>query len=269
MKFKSKRFKKYRSLVILYTVFSILFPYNLMADDSNYKVPKKSLSYFVEDTNENQVEIVSPPTKVADKNNTATKPDTSAKKAPEPIVKEKTAPEPYISKKTISRQTNKDEHFELSWPDSQKNIKSTKTPASKPRKVVKKPKELSKTAATKKHHKEQVKKPVKKTTKKELSKTATAKRHYKEQVKKPAKKTIKKDITPKAPAKQVLATNTSEEEPVFSEALKRMQQRAAERRAEAEKLGIVLPSQGGDMASVSPALSKINKTVKSILSRNP
>lgn len=55
--------------------------------------------------------------------------------------------------------------------------------------------------------------------------------------------------------------------PLFSEALSKMQQNRAHRQAEAQRLGIVLPSQGGDIAAVSPSLSKIQQTLKSIMAR--
>lgn len=250
MKLKSKRFKKYRSLVILYTVFCILFPYGLMAENSGYKVPKRSISYFVEDKNDSQVEIISPPAaKNTNEADTAVKTDSAAFKTPKPVVKEKTAPKPYVSKRKAVKQTNKDEHFDLSWPDNKKNIKSTKTAIKKPTRKVKKQT-----------------RPV--ISKKEKIRTVTEKKYNK----KPTRKIKIKAAPKRASAKQAIvvkAVESEEEEPVFSQALQKMQQRAAERRAEAERLGIVLPSQGGDMASVSPALSKINKTVKTILSRHP
>ena len=55
---------------------------------------------------------------------------------------------------------------------------------------------------------------------------------------------------------------------VFSEILERMQKRSDERKAEAEKLGIVLPSQGGDISAVSPALAKINAKVKNLVDKH-
>jgi len=59
----------------------------------------------------------------------------------------------------------------------------------------------------------------------------------------------------------------SHDNPLFSEALSKMQQSRAHRQAEAERLGIVLPSQGGDIAAVSPSLSKIQQTLKQIMTR--
>lgn len=57
------------------------------------------------------------------------------------------------------------------------------------------------------------------------------------------------------------------ETPLFSEALSKMQQNKAHRQAEAQRLGIILPSQGGDMAAVSPSLSKMQQTLKQIMAR--
>ncbi len=55
--------------------------------------------------------------------------------------------------------------------------------------------------------------------------------------------------------------------PLFTEALSKMQQNRAHRQAEAERLGIVLPSQGGDIAAVSPSLSKMQQAIKNIMAR--
>jgi hypothetical protein len=63
------------------------------------------------------------------------------------------------------------------------------------------------------------------------------------------------------------ADNQPLETTLFSEALSKMQQSRAHRQAEAERLGIVLPSQGGDIAAVSPSLSKIQQTLKQIMTR--
>ncbi|PKL45525.1 MAG: hypothetical protein CVV41_00580 [Candidatus Riflebacteria bacterium HGW-Riflebacteria-1] len=62
-------------------------------------------------------------------------------------------------------------------------------------------------------------------------------------------------------------STTRYDTPCFSDALSRMQQNKAHREAEAARLGIVLPSQGGDMAAVSPSLSKIQQTLKTIMTR--
>lgn len=53
----------------------------------------------------------------------------------------------------------------------------------------------------------------------------------------------------------------------FAGTLERMLQSRAQRIVEAEKLGVVLPSQGGDIATVSPSLSKMQQTIRSIISR--
>jgi hypothetical protein len=53
----------------------------------------------------------------------------------------------------------------------------------------------------------------------------------------------------------------------FAKTLARMQRRSAQRKAEAEKLGIVLPSQGGDMGAVSPSLNRLNKAINDIMSQ--
>ncbi len=79
-----------------------------------------------------------------------------------------------------------------------------------------------------------------------------------------------------AAATTVVQTNPAPEEKIavpapektnFSDTLARMLQNKANRIAEAEKLGVVLPSQGGDIATVSPSLSKMQQTLRSIMSR--
>jgi hypothetical protein len=88
----------------------------------------------------------------------------------------------------------------------------------------------------------------------------------------PAKTNAQIQIIPEPETKKteeatLLADEKQYETPLFSEALSKMQQTRAHRQAEAERLGIVLPSQGGDIAAVSPSLSKIQQTLKNIMTR--
>lgn len=53
----------------------------------------------------------------------------------------------------------------------------------------------------------------------------------------------------------------------FSETLRRMQQRSAQRRAEAAQLGITLPSQSGNIAAVSSSLNQLNLAINTIIHR--
>jgi len=93
---------------------------------------------------------------------------------------------------------------------------------------------------------------------------------------KPVKIKKQKKASQAAAATIVVQTNPAPEEKIavsapektnFSDTLARMLQNKANRIAEAEKLGVVLPSQGGDIATVSPSLSKMQQTLRSIMSR--
>ncbi len=74
-------------------------------------------------------------------------------------------------------------------------------------------------------------------------------------------------ITP-APVAQPEQIQTATDDSVpFSAALAKMQQNRDKRAAEAAKLGVVLPSQGGDIATVSPSLSKMQQAIRAIMTR--
>lgn len=74
---------------------------------------------------------------------------------------------------------------------------------------------------------------------------------------------------------EVAQTETTEPETIknagtdspFSSAMAKMQQNKSKRIADAEKLGVVLPSQGGDIATVSPTLSRMQMAIKAIMTR--
>lgn len=53
----------------------------------------------------------------------------------------------------------------------------------------------------------------------------------------------------------------------FAETLRKMQQRSAQRSAEAAQMGITLPSQSGDIAAVSPSLNRLNQAINNIIHR--
>ena len=77
---------------------------------------------------------------------------------------------------------------------------------------------------------------------------------------------VSEQIKVPATEPEKLATATEEYVP-FAGVLARMQQNKAKRTAEAQKLGVVLPSQGGDIATVSPSLSKMNQAIRDIMNR--
>ena len=78
---------------------------------------------------------------------------------------------------------------------------------------------------------------------------------------------IPEPATENSETETLQTTEQKQDAPLFSEALSKMQQSRAHRQAEAERLGIVLPSQGGDIAAVSPSLSKIQQTLRQIMAR--
>ncbi len=71
---------------------------------------------------------------------------------------------------------------------------------------------------------------------------------------------------PAAP-ESLQASSSGQKDVPFAGVLARMQQNSSTRAAEAEKLGVVLPSQGGDIASVSPSLSRMQQAIRTIMTR--
>ncbi len=203
---KLRKYSDLRSLFLLYVVFTLLFPYGVLGAEAekSYKVPKNSISYFVEENSGNQVSIVAPP---ADQNIKVP--------ASEPIP-EKISPKIESSEAVIPAAT-------------------------------KAPKMITDVEAQK---------PVK-----PLDKTP-------QQTKK-APIVIQKvqDSEENRKADESSLNRYSAQDP-FKDVLARMQRRSEQRKAEAEKLGIVLPSQGGDMSAVSPSLSKLNGAIKEIVNRH-
>lgn len=214
------KFRRIRSLILVYVLFSLSFPFGLFAE-TTYKTPRNSISYFVENQEEKNVAIVAPP---------------------EPVVEEQKATEDILSTEPAlvspvqkaSEPGNIDEHFEMSWKSEQ--------PASEKVEIEKKkPAETVKTGKT-----------VKTMLPSESNKA-------------PIVVQPKKVRAIPEPNNEVGARIESAP---FAATLAKMQSRRAERVAEAEKLGIVLPSQGGDMNAVSPSLNKINATLKNIIDRH-
>lgn len=59
-------------------------------------------------------------------------------------------------------------------------------------------------------------------------------------------------------------SDSSDDSP-FAETLRRMQRRSSQRNAQAQQLGVTLPSQSGDIASVSPSLNRLNQAINQIM----
>lgn len=226
MKINFRSLRKIKNIVIVCLLFCLMFPYSLFATEAKYKVPKSSISYFVENPTQ-EVNIVAPP-----EPSTTTPPTTEVRS-----VKPKSIAMAKAPNADTAIKSNADEHFELSWNDETK------------KKVAVSEKKIEKPAIPEPAKKSR---PAPIVTQKNVKKTTT--------VKVTQAKTMEPEV--------FVASRSESPRPAFSAVLARMQKRSAQRKAEAEKLGIVLPSQGGDMSAASPALSKINSAVKNILDRH-
>lgn len=199
--------RHFKSVIIFSILFTMLFPYSLLAQTQEYKIPENSVSYLA------QANTTQQPFMTATEENTAL---TSAdRKEFEPQFM--AADEEQVIIEII--------------PEAE--------PAPAPARIEVKQKQPA----------------VNKTAKSEVRVKITA-------------STI--EPAPVKPATQpvtIQETEPQHEIQLFTRALNKMQQNRAHRQAEAERLGIVLPSQGGDMAAVSPSLSKIQQTLKNIMAR--
>ncbi|MEW6709030.1 MAG: hypothetical protein AB1403_04340 [Candidatus Riflebacteria bacterium] len=203
---KLRKYSELRRLFMLYVVLTIIFPYGLFAAETqkSYRVPKNSISYFVEENSGNQVNIVAPPA--------AQNVEVSAS---EPIPEQ-------ISLKVESLKETAPAAMEI--PE-----KIISVEAKKPVKALEKMPEKAKKA------------PI------VVQKAQDA----------------RENVTADKPS-----LNRSFTSDPFKDVLARMQRRSEKRKVEAEKLGIVLPSQGGDMSAVSPSLNKLNGAIKEIVNRH-
>jgi hypothetical protein len=200
-----------------------MFPYSLFAENQTYKVPRNSISYFVENSGSEKVAIVEPPEPLP--------PTKTPEKAAQKIIVEQS---PSLTEQNNTGSVElKEEKFSMSWKTDPNEKKENRDTAD----------------------------PYKKTSQKVIvrSQQKTTPAPIVTQI-----KAQKQEI--KEPESQEVVTTTSSSP--FAKTLTRMQSRGASRAAEAEKLGIVLPSQGGDMQAVSPSLSKLNQAIKNIISRN-
>lgn len=201
--------------IIFSIVFTLLFPFSLMAQNTEYKVPEHSMSYLImaqgNTSNQPSSEIPAP--------------DTTLSASDRQVL------EPEFKPHTTEAAT----------------IEVVPEPASN---AIVKPAEPTKKADTK-------------TVKTAPTKKSDAKVAENSSVPTPV---IAVPATTEEPALSS-ASEIQNDTTLFSAALSKMQQSKAQREAEAAKLGIVLPSQGGDMAAVSPSLSKIQQTLKDIMAR--
>lgn len=227
MKFLHKSCRT-RRLMFAYILFCLIFPYSLFAENQTYKVPRNSISYFVDETEKGKVAIVEPPEPLIQEQQgqKETKAVTPQHKIIEPAPVVSAHSEPVAVEPA-------EEKFSMSWKsEPAQNIEIRK----KPKTIKKEPQKAVVFSS-----KDPVTAPI--VTQKHVSSS---------EIKETGSHEVGV-VVPSAP---------------FSKTLARMQSRSSSREAEAQKLGIVLPSQGGNMEAVSPSLSRLNQAIKNIINRN-
>ncbi len=229
-----------RKSIILALLFSVIFPWTLMAE-AVQQAPKNSLSYFLESEEtakeaDAQPQVAQAPLiiKTPEKINAEPQPLPGFEVAPPETASEERidrfAAVEAIRAKLNTSEANKQPQIKDAAP--QEVVTPEKTHGSKP--------ETAKPAKT------EAPAPV-------IKEVPAAPAVEPEQIKAPAPETEK------------LAA--AAEYVPFAGVLARMQQNKAKRTAEAQKLGVVLPSQGGDIATVSPSLGKMHQTIRDIMNR--
>lgn len=144
--------------------------------------------------------------------------------------------------------------------------------------VAEQPKEVCKAVPAPKARQAKVKvvkKEKKKAAKKSLNKTKrkAAKKTHKNQIKHSQQKALQMQVGSKDTlcfkGNQAQANFKSEscEYTPFSKALSKMQSTKSARQAEAQRLGITLPSESGNIADVSPCLSRLHTALQNIINR--
>ena len=257
MKLRHKRFKNIRFNLVLTIVFTLLFPYTLLGMDSpNYRIPKNSLSYFLqnptqkqylETTTKRESGAVIPPLTSLDRQET---PITPAVKAPKQQIQTI-----YKSKLIMDAPAPAKETFDFAWKKEEGIVKAKGKRSPETQKTI---------VALKKKHARQLNENKKRTVVSVT--TPVSKKVIQVKQEKPISVANNKIVTKKF--KRTRIARSSNKKPLFSKALAKMSKRRAERQAEAEKLGVTLPSQGGNLSDVSPSLNKINRTLKNIMSRH-
>lgn len=260
--------KKLKAAVVFSVIFTLLFPFSLLAQsETQYKVPKNSLSYFLQNpsqsayletvTDEQTGAVMPPLTPITTTNlDTPAAANTQLAAAPQAAQTAPATQEPVKQGEFKDFVAPAPENIAVKAVDS--NLFTEAPPVAT---AIETQTEVSvdKPAAAVKNQ------PAAAVTR-EPAVTATVAntQEYTANVNMTQLATSS-DSAPAAPV--MLAASTSDEAPVFSGVLAKMQQNKAKRVADAEKLGLVLPSQGGDIAAVSPSLSKIQQTLKTIMAR--
>lgn len=238
-----------RSSIIFSLLFCFIFPWSLAAEVSR-KAPQNSLTYFLEtDQQETQTpEVVSPPEQPEPAQPVSI--DSARTPADETV---RSTP-PFDRNAAIdAMRARLAEQTAVTTENNEPARESAKEAANKPE-VAPEPEVSATIAATAEQ------KPVEPAGKKAeirqpIEATAAA----------PASEPAKIVSTP-VPQPEQIQTAADDYVP-FSGALAKMQQNRDKRAAEAAKLGVVLPSQGGDIATVSPSLSKMQQAIRAIMSR--
>ncbi|MDD3146657.1 MAG: hypothetical protein PHD82_05100 [Candidatus Riflebacteria bacterium] len=251
MKIFFKMPRQLKSSLLFTLMFCMLFPWSLMAETS-YKAPKNSLSYFLENARETaepaSEEAASEP-QMSDFDNDATTPV-----VPAPRIDRQAAIESLRAKiraNEVQEAAKISNEAEIPAPEPQ--IAETELVSLQVQEPVNPPKEIKTPAAP-----AASKIIIAKTPAKDSSSTVG---NTPVEVK-------KAEVTTKLPAPQKEKITQTRADAPFAGVLARMQQNRAHRAAQAEKLGVILPSQGGDIATVSPSLSKIQQTIRTIVNRN-
>ncbi len=250
--------KRFRAAVVISVIFNLLFPFSLLAE-AQYRVPKNSLSYFLQNpTQSAYLETVT------DEETGAVLPPLTAVERTEAIEPARPANlvvtsaqnvEPYIEPAAVEPETTPAVQMAAApQADEIEEIHEFVAPVPQQIKIKSVDTQLFTEAPA-------IEEPVRKVE------VAVAPTRAPPAPKAQYKARVHMTQVSTSTSHSHMLTSTSSEEPAFSRVLARMQQNKAKRVAEAEKLGVVLPSQGGDMAAVSPSLSKIQQTLRTIMAR--
>ncbi len=252
-----------RKSIILALLFSIIFPWTLMAE-AVQQAPKNSLSYFLENEEtakegsaqpqgSQTPQIIKTPEKISPE----PQPLPGFEVAPpEPAHEERidrAAAIEAIRAKLVSTGTQNQPQAKNQEPGDKEIAAPVKIDENKPEAAPQKAVEPVAPVSDSK---------IVETT--SPAKTETSEIVATEKTTSPATET--EQIQAPEKETETLAAATDEYVP-FAGVLARMQQNKAKRTAEAQKLGVVLPSQGGDIATVSPSLSKMHQAIRDIMNR--
>jgi len=261
-----------RKSIILVLLFSVIFPWTLMAE-AVQQAPKNSLSYFLENEEPAKEANAQPQSAQAPQ---VIKTPEKISNEPQPLPGFEVAPPEPASEERIDRFAAVEAiraRLASSEAQNQPQAKDQQTASVKEEAVPATIDENKSATASEKPAEPVVAavsdskavETVKPTAAVETPKPAATPEPVKVEAAAPVAPGSEQIEVP-ATEPEKLAAATDEYVP-FAGVLARMQQNKAKRTAEAQKLGVVLPSQGGDIATVSPSLSKMNQAIRDIMSR--